>query len=1715
MAGSQSNSGDTDADVQEQLLNYPSERNTSKRAETISPGAKFTAEHLMRHCPYTVTFDYINPSLWGVPAPEDADETHATTWVAKAIHDYHVGMEWDERLYFDYQWDFEGWTRELFQKVERTTLRSLKTVLRYRGVYTGKFRARVADSLFNLLGGENAPEWDPAEFKAEKFDERSEAYQRQQNAHLAAPIDRQAQQPLQQTQPLEPLQPQPQRPSQGEQYRVRQGVRSHPQYQELQQPPYAINAYAGPQPRQTEQAMQPQQWYPQTQTRPQRPHTARPLGLPHDPYKTLPPRWSRNDRLEANTITQFSKLWDNSNKYTGNAYDLLDDKIKIFFSICWQVDIQEEQFHAVFPRILTGRAETFYIQVVERDDSFADAYMAIKNHFDHDVHHQHYYTDWTTTTFARTRAENPDKGLHEVLQILLDKLQLCQRALGKNFEGEDALRTTVINACRGVPELEMALFKPATICEGLFSDLRSAVETHLARQHTAQLVTEDQYYLDRRYNGNGRIRGGSRGGGGFRGGSRGAYRGGEQRDDNGRGFKPRWRKKCFVCRKEGCWSTNHTDKERKDARAQFFSTLYFTGAQPPEDFSVHLAEYEGIEHTSQYNQRGWREEEDCEDDEDDDVAEAHSEHQFFKEQCLADQAFLHHISGDDIYSRDAPSAPASQFLLEDRYTRSVYQGILPDTGAANVSTVGKEQYLALTREDPTVKLDTSTAGKASIKFGKGEATASIGTVQVSTEIGKINFEVLEAPTPFLLCLADMDRLKVYFNNTTDELVQDDVHIPVIRKWGHPWFHLNKRERATMFLTETELRRLHRRFGHPAVTRLVKLLKDAGHNDFEERTLEEVTKFCHHCQLHSSAPRRFKFTLKDDHHFNYEILVDVMYLSNKPVLHVVDSSTAFQGARFLSAISAKETWQALRILWIDTYQGPPDIITHDAGTNFASAEFRAEAKIMGVTCKQVPTEAHWSIGKTERYHAPLRRAWDILHAELTDTMSDDAILQMAVKAVNDTAGPDGLVPTLLVFGAYPRMTAESPPSPSMVKRSEAIQKATKALRKLTAERQVADALNTRNGPATADMLALPLQSEVLVWRESDGWNGPYKIASTDGHNITVDMVNGPATFRSTVVKPYYRPDHLWSDPDAPHAPNEPNEPHEPIAVPPAAQPRRRGRPPGSKNKRKAHAYITKKEQDDLELAIKLRNDGVITTSGAPFEASDDQEISDLVGRGVFKFEQYDERLHSKIRIFKSRLVREVKGKTTKPYEKSRLVIQGYQDYGKEAILTQSPTIQRCSQRLIMSLAPGLVQSGMSVELRDITQAYPQAQTTLKRTILAHLPTELVHRYPEGTILHVIKPLYGIAEAGVHWWTTYHGHHCKELDMSTSTYDPCLLITNSDDADVFGIVGMQTDDTLMLGTTAFLSREEKKIQKAQFRSKPKAMLTPEVQLDFNGCTLTMDASRVLILRQKGQGGRIRLVDIRAPDRAQQYTEQRARGAYIASTCQPEASFDLSVAAQAQQPSDEDIKALNKRLKWQMENLTRGLRYVTVNLTEAKLIVFVDGSFANNKDLSSQLGFVLMLVNESIGANTFTIQGNVIHYSSTKCKRITRSVLASEIYGMVNGFDIGIAVATTLRIVTERLGLPAIPLVICTDSYSLYECLVKLGTTKEKRLMIDIMALRQSYERREITEIRWINGEDNPADAFTKASPNRALERFIDGNKLTVRVDGWVQRPTSFDV
>ncbi|KAI0994429.1 hypothetical protein K3495_g13753 [Podosphaera aphanis] len=629
---------------------------------------------------------------------------------------------------------------------------------------------------------------------------------------------------------------------------------------------------------------------------------------------------------------------------------------------------------------------------------------------------------------------------------------------------------------------------------------------------------------------------------------------------------------------------------------------------------------------------------------------------------------------------------------------------------------------------------------------------------------------------------------------------------------------NSLEKSIAFshLTETELKQLHRRFGYPSVGRLTRVLQRAGY-DVNRKALEHLTKFCHYCQMNGKLPGRFKFTLKNDYEFNYSIIIDVLYIDGKPVLHVIDSSTNFGASRFLTNMTALTTWNTLRYCWIDTYQGPPDQIVHDAGKNFASDEFRQLAKSMSIDIKEVPVESHNSIGLVERYHAPLRRAFNIIKEELKDEkVGIDLILQMAQKS--------------------------NPPSPSVTKRAEAIRLAMQEIRKIQAKRQVADALGMRNGPNTKNTESLPLNSDVRVWRERKGWMGPYKLLNIDGQTCTVAMPNGPVNFRSTVVKPYYstlatqnnntqehielQSQRVGAQPeDVERASIEEQTKNLKITFPNNSgdnqcknQPLKRYSLRSNRNNvlfqfmigdechhsspdlkdqsltsfknsdNNYSSFITNKEIADRDLAVNLRSRGVITTPGAPFEAAQKQEIDNLIARGVFDFVNWEPKgKHAGVRVFNSRLVNEVKGKTTdRPYEKSRLVIQAYNDDGKDTILTQSPTIQRSSQRIIAALAPSLNKNNINLYIRDVNQAYTQSSTLLNRLILAKLPKEIANQFAPDIIMVVRKPLYGIPEAGTHWWATYNKHHREKLGMESSTYDPCLLITKH--IGLFGIVGV---------------------------------------------------------------------------------------------------------------------------------------------------------------------------------------------------------------------------------------------------------------------------------------------------------------------------------------
>jgi hypothetical protein len=80
------------------------------------------------------------------------------------------------------------------------------------------------------------------------------------------------------------------------------------------------------------------------------------------------------------------------------------------------------------------------------------------------------------------------------------------------------------------------------------------------------------------------------------------------------------------------------------------------------------------------------------------------------------------------------------------------------------------------------------------------------------------------------------------------------------------------------------------------------------------------------------------------------------------------------------------------------------------------------------------------------------------------------------------------------------------------------------------------------------------------------------------------------------------------------------------------------------------------------------------------------------------------------------------------------------------------------------------------------------------------------------------------------------------------------------------------------------------------------------------------------------------------------------------------------------------------------------VPLDISSLSLLVFTDASFTNNKDLSLQIGFVIALTDRNQSAN-------ILHWSLIKCKRVTHSVLALELYALAYGFDIGAVIKSII--------------------------------------------------------------------------------------------------------
>ena len=214
-------------------------------------------------------------------------------------------------------------------------------------------------------------------------------------------------------------------------------------------------------------------------------------------------------------------------------------------------------------------------------------------------------------------------------------------------------------------------------------------------------------------------------------------------------------------------------------------------------------------------------------------------------------------------------------------------------------------------------------------------------------------------------------------------------------------------------TRTQLHKLHKKFSHPSADKLYNLLKRSRPEDTSPKTreiLEDLTRRCHQCQNYRHGPTRFRVSFgSEDVRFNERVMMDIMYIGTSPVLHVVDGETEFSAASFLRTASSDEIWATCLKCWATIYTGLPNRLMVDQGSAFGKSEsFISIVNTANFDLQTTGIEAHSILGIGERYHQPLRNTFRKLF-DAYPSQDKTLLLQCAVKGMNDTLGPEGIVP----------------------------------------------------------------------------------------------------------------------------------------------------------------------------------------------------------------------------------------------------------------------------------------------------------------------------------------------------------------------------------------------------------------------------------------------------------------------------------------------------------------------------------------------------------------------------------------------------------------------------------------------------------------------------------------------------------------------------------
>ena len=272
-------------------------------------------------------------------------------------------------------------------------------------------------------------------------------------------------------------------------------------------------------------------------------------------------------------LTQLSKVYKNDDKFS-DTNDNLDYKLAIFYDKCNRINFSSEMYDRAASIMLSGQAQIYYYNNRPVMATWPEFVASLRKFFENTEWNRLNRAKWQTINFVDVMTANPTFFTADCFRKLITEIDMLQRKIGLEFTEPFYFRENIIRAVRGHFALFIDLINPSKNVLGLVNSLHSFIVNYEAVHKTPQLKNyvqfyndeekkneekNETYFVDRHYRGDRS---------GFR--DRGRFYD-KQRHASSREIRRPFssQKRCFVCDKIGCWSTNHNQQKRNDSRKKF------------------------------------------------------------------------------------------------------------------------------------------------------------------------------------------------------------------------------------------------------------------------------------------------------------------------------------------------------------------------------------------------------------------------------------------------------------------------------------------------------------------------------------------------------------------------------------------------------------------------------------------------------------------------------------------------------------------------------------------------------------------------------------------------------------------------------------------------------------------------------------------------------------------------------------------------------------------------------------------------------------------------------------------------------------------------------------------------------------------------------------------------------------------------------------------